>query len=48
MDQIAVFIIGAYIAVGSIVAAKTYEPEQGGWLWSIPLWPLVLLSKVLP
>jgi hypothetical protein len=46
--KIGFMIGGAWLAVGIIITAKTYEPEQGGWLWSILLWPIVLLSKVLP
>ncbi len=46
--EIGCWILGGYLACGAIVAAKTYEPEQGGWVWSVLLWPLVVLSKALP
>ncbi len=40
----ALYIALAYLAVGAVVAFKTYEPEQGGWVWAVLIWPLVLLS----
>lgn len=43
---IVVSISALYLIAGAVVAVKTWEPEQGGWLFVILFWPLQLVSMV--
>ena len=45
MDAL-LFCAGLYISCGGYVAFRTWEPEQGGWLWVILFWPLQLYARL--
>lgn len=40
--------LAVYLVIGIFVIVSTWEPEQGGWLWVMLLWPFQLLAKVWP
>lgn len=40
--ELVLWIIGVYLVAGAAVAYATYEPEQGGWLWSVLIWPIII------
>jgi hypothetical protein len=45
--EIAIWITAAYLLIGAIVASWLWEPEAGGWLWIILLWPLSVAARIL-
>lgn len=44
--QIALWIAATYLLIGAVVASWLWEPEAGGRLWIILLWPLSIAAKI--
>lgn len=37
--------LAGYFAIGICVSILLYQREQGGWVWTVLLWPLALILE---
>lgn len=39
--------VAVYLLIGALVSWAVYDREEGGWIWSVLLWPLVVVAFVV-